>query len=264
MESVRYRCSLRWRHAIIGAVRAVARIVLCAVATQVALAAPLNDTGITTFGDATSNTLPTEPADYPGQDASHGRDVAARAGTLTKIGGGRAGFDFTKLDANGNDLPASATSWSCARDNVTGLVWEIKTDDGGLRDKDNTYTWYNPDSSSNGGSVGTQNGGTCTGGISCDTYGYTQAVNAQGLCGHADWRLPWLEELRSIVDYSIPHPEPAIDMGYFPNTVNSWFWSASPYAAVSDGAWSVLFINGSDSTSYKSNINRVRLVLGGH
>ena len=40
------------------------------------------------------------------------------------------------------------------RDNVTGLMWEVKTDDGGLRDKDWTYSWYNPDATTNGGSAG--------------------------------------------------------------------------------------------------------------
>ena len=37
------------------------------------------------------------------------------------------------------------------RDNVTGLIREVKTDDGGLHDKDWTYTWYN-------GTTGTADG----------------------------------------------------------------------------------------------------------
>lgn len=222
----------------------------------------LNDTGITTYGNATSNTLPTEPTDYPGQDASYGRDVAAQAGMLNKIGGGRAGFDFTKLDANGNDLPASAVSWTCVRDNVTGMVWEVKTDDGGLRDKDNYYTWYNQDNTSNGGYAGTQNGGACVGSINCDTYGYTQAVNSQNLCGCNDWRLPWQEELRSIVDYSIPYPGPTIDTNYFPNTMNGLFYSASPFANNSVYVWSVNFNNGNDGEDDKDSYSHVRLVCG--
>ncbi|HEB87394.1 MAG TPA: DUF1566 domain-containing protein [Gammaproteobacteria bacterium] len=247
-----------------GPLRVVAASFAMLLATIVSptQAAPLNDTGITTFGDASSNTLATEPADYPGQDASYGRDAAATAGTLSKIGGGSAGFDFTKLGAGGNELPASATSWSCVRDNVTGLIWEVKTNDGGLRDKDNTYTWYNPDGSTNGGSAGTQNGGTCAG-SACDTYSYAQAVNSQGLCGYSDWRLPWQEELRSIVDYSIPYPGPAIDTAYFPNT-NYWFWSASPYAGYSDYAWDVSFILWQRlRRRIKSSGKYVRLVRGG-
>ena len=46
---------------------------------------------------------------------------------------------YTKLDASGNDLADSVTSWAMVRDNVTGLIWEVKTDDGTIHDKDNTY-----------------------------------------------------------------------------------------------------------------------------
>lgn len=251
-----------WSRAVAIAMRATVCVAVCSTASLSIQAAPLNDTGITTYGDATSNTLPTEPTDYPGQDANYGRDAAEQAGTLTKIGGGRAGFDFTKLDANGNDLPASATSWNCVRDNVTGLIWEIKTDDGGLRDQDNTYTWYNPDDTSNGGSAGTQNGGVCTGGISCDTDDYTQAVNSQGLCGHTDWRLPWLEELRSIVDNGI-RSGLAIDTNYFPETVRVSYWSATPYANISSYALLMAFRGGDDGGNSKGTPRHVRLVRGG-
>jgi hypothetical protein len=54
---------------------------------------------------------------------------------------GKAGFSYTKLDVDGNDLSASAVSWSCVRDNIIGFIWEIKTDDGDVRDKDNKYFW---------------------------------------------------------------------------------------------------------------------------
>jgi len=56
---------------------------------------------------------------------------------------------YTKLDAQGNDLPDSATKWVMVRDNVTGLIWEVKQAGDGtknysnLHDADNTYTWQN-------------------------------------------------------------------------------------------------------------------------
>ncbi len=38
------------------------------------------------------------------------------------------------LDAGGNALPDTATSWVMVRDNVTKLIWEVRTDDGSVHD----------------------------------------------------------------------------------------------------------------------------------
>src|SRR6056297_3226653 len=64
----------------------------------------LNDTGITECGDAYANGLPCADAAagtqaFPGQDAERGRDVDAALEA-----DGRAGFRFTKLDAQGRPL----------------------------------------------------------------------------------------------------------------------------------------------------------------
>ena len=227
----------------------------------------LNDTGITDCSDATTNGLVCPVAGFPGQDGEHGRDAQALTGTLQKVGGGQGGFDFTKLDSNGNPMPASAIAWDCVKDNVTGLVWEVKTDDGGLRDKDNTYSWYEPDSSRNGGDAGTQNVGICTG-SNCDTQSYVQAVNVQGLCGASDWRMPDVNELLSIVNNATVNP--AIDTNYFPNTSASAIWSSSPLHAsnlptnIMKHAWHVSFDTGYVHYNTTSdNSTHVRLVRGG-
>jgi len=158
-------------------------------------------------------------------------------------------------------LTASTPNWSCVRDNVTGLTWEVKTDDGGLRDKDNTYSWYNPDAASNGGVAGTQNGGTCNGGIACDTASYVRAVNAQRLCGASDWRLPSRRELLSIV--SNDRINPAIDLAYFSNTpTNMSVWSSSPYANTPEYAWRLDFKYVYIGAGYKYDAEAVLLVRG--
>ena len=63
------------------------------------------------------------------QDGMKGRDANA----ATNINDdGRLGFSFT------------AVNGGCVQDNVTGLMWEVKTTDGGLRDWTKTYTNYSP------------------------------------------------------------------------------------------------------------------------
>ena len=216
---------------------------------------PLNDTGITLCADATSNSLPCPVDGFPGQDAESGRDV-----THNDDSDGHAGFSFTKLDENGHPLPASADHWSCVRDNVTGLVWEVKTDDGGLRDWESTYTWYNPDPTTNGGSAGTADGGSCTG-SACDTDAFVQAVNDQRLCGASDWRLPDPRELLSIVHND--RFDPAIDTAWFPNTPSGWVWSSSPDVTYPHYAWGVGFDSGWVYFPDKSYFYYVRLVRTG-
>lgn len=218
-----------------------ANIILVTIDKQISL----NDTGIIRCANEIDNDLNCAQAGYPGQDAEYGRDV-----THNDDSDGHAGFSFTKLDVNGNELPASATEWNCVKDNVTGLIWEVKTDDGGLRDKDNTYSWYNSDSDTNGGDAGTENGGTCPDAGNCDTEKYVASVNAVGLCGFNDWHMPGKEELRSIVNYGSINP--AVDSAIFPNTLNSYYWTASPVADDNSVAWSIYFRFGGDETNYSS------------
>ena len=148
------------------------------------------------------------------------------------------------------------------QDNVTGLMWEVKTTSG-LQSRAHTYTWYNSTGVNDGGLAGTANGGTCFDVINCDTEKFVAAVNAAALCGASDWRLPDKEELSSLVDSSVAFPGPAIDTGWFPNTAAFLYWSASPFASYSFDAWRVSFNTGSVLNFNKNNAFSVRLVRGG-
>lgn len=189
--------------------------------------------------------------------AEEDRDLIAR------IAGEGGIFDFTKLNDTGSALSNqgavyTVTPWSCVRDNTTGLMWEVKTTDGGLRDQNNSYTWYNPDADENAGAPGRQDGGECSG-SACDTHAYVQAVNEEGLCGYSDWRMPTRTELRSIVDYQATFP--SIPTAHFPNTVASSFWTAEPNETYPNFAWHTDFKFGLASYYYfKSGPKSVRLV----
>ena len=209
-------------------------------------AAPVPDTGQTTCYGDNGNVIPCPGPGQPfyGQDANY---------TINPL-------SYTKLDGNGNALPASAASWVMVRDNVTGLVWEVKKDKDGTvdynnpHDADNTYTWYDPNPATNGGNAGTPGEGT-------DTDDFIDALNNAGFGGHADWRMPNREELRSICDYG--RVNPAIKTDYFPNTVSSYYWSSTTYAFDTSGAWLVYFNDGHDGWVNKGNYYYVRAVCGG-
>jgi len=218
----------------------------------------LNDTGITWGGNdylSGNNVTCTSDIDAP-QDCHQGRDV-----THNDDSDGHAGFSYTKLDMNGNNLPASATQWSCVRDNVTGLVWEVKTDDGGIHDKDNTYRW--------GGKTAL---GSDFGTYYSDWDSLVDGSNSEQLCGFSDWRVPTRQELQGLVNYG--RINPSIDTAYFPDipylpdaeTSQFCFWSASPdvRGSVANVAWNVNFYSGeANGPIYRSVGYRVRLVRSG-
>lgn len=223
----------------------------------------LNDTGITTCSDDTTNGLACPQATHPGQDAEYGRDANP---VTNNNADGHAGFSFTKLDATGTPLADQSadyatTPWACVLDNVTGLIWEVKTDDGGLHDKDWTYSWYSSDTASNGGNAGTTNGGVCADYTNCDTEKFSAIVNAGLLCGYDDWRIPTTSELVSIVDGADSVSRPALDVEYFPNALGTLFWTSLTNGLDIDSAWYVDFNYGSASNGrFKSSAYPVRLV----
>jgi hypothetical protein len=169
---------------------------------------------------------------------------------------------YLKLGANGQVLPHSATEWACVQDRATGLMWEVKTNDNSLRDRDNFYSWYDPARERNHGEPGYRDGGRCKGKTDCDTLAYVEAINTQRLCGYSDWRLPRKEELLSLIQYANGRTESqaTIDAQYFPQTAPSWYWTASSNPNKPDYAWFVLFRNGLALNALKHHPKHIRLV----
>jgi len=102
----------------------------------------------------------------------------------------------------GNSLPVSSYTDNgdgTVTDSVTGLMWEQKTDDGGSRDKDKTYTWK-------------------------DALAYCENL-VLGVGDHDDWRLPNTKEIERLVD--IESSSPAVNTSCFSNTNNGLYWTGT-------------------------------------
>ncbi len=131
------------------------------------------------------------------------------------------------------------------------MIWEIKTDDGSLRDFNREgYTNY------------TDNYPKCSGDLyDCSVYTghygdianvdyYVTSVNKQTLCGASNWRIPSITELKGIVNPSVT--DPSINIIYFSNIGGSgWYWSSSPHSHDDSDAWMINFYMGNTNSSQK-------------
>lgn len=206
---------------------------------------PLNDSGVLKSGNGASgiNGTCTEAIVGAKQDCAHGRDADD---TLVKVGAGVAGFDFTKLGADGEALAvqtatwtadgteAEGTKWSCLKDNVTGLVWETKTT-AGAHSIDNKTNWGGRDS-------------------------MAEASNTEELCGITNWRVPSVVELATIVNSNKQNS--AFDMARFPNGKSQSYWSSNPVVGASANAWTMNFFAGIQNKKAKTSNFQVMLVSG--
>lgn len=109
-----------------------------------------------------------------------------------------------------------------------------------------------------------QTNSDCSGGF-ITTHNWQEALeipqiynNSGGVVGYTDWRLPNIEELRSLVAYNCYLP--AINTNIFPNNSSPWFWASSPIAFSENGVWVINFDFGSGGNAGRHEEINVRLV----
>ncbi|MFT6269571.1 MAG: hypothetical protein ACJAVV_002397 [Alphaproteobacteria bacterium] len=234
----------------------------------------INDSGVTSFANETQLSM-LHQNDYPGQDASYGADRQTASGQVIKVGEGEQGFDFTRLDNNGDAIENPSFVFACVRDNVTGLVWQVKEnqDANSLNNVDQTFTWYRE--ADNGNFAGDLNAGAFSCNVqslACNTKAYVDEVNNEGLCGFFDWRLPELNDLQSIIHYG-KSTLPLVDSTFFPflGTSNGqplWYWTRQSSADgvsndIARNAWAYDMNTGTDGFLDKTLSQRVILVRAG-
>jgi hypothetical protein len=151
-------------------------------------------------------------------------------------------LSFSKLDGNGESLAPGAAwqdGYRMARDNNTGLVWEIKAPVA-------TEVNFCEDRYTQEEAAGR----------------YIATLNKIKYGGFSDWRLPNKDELRSLVDYSTTNP--AIDLCFFPHCRVAAYWCADEYRMEPFCNWVIFFGLGSAIVAAKTSAQYVRAVRGGH
>jgi len=149
---------------------------------------------------------------------------------------------YSLLDISGKN---TLTNARCATITNSGLTWELKTDDGGVHDKDNVYRW---------GGFGAEKTGTI---FFDDWDSLLKAANTEKLCGFDDWRVPTIDELKTLITNT--EKKPVINTAIFSLTQAMPYWSVSTYQNYPEHAQTVDLATG--ASNYYNGFRGDRLPL---
>ncbi len=150
--------------------------------------------------------------------------------------------DWQKIGQQGELLTFDAPHWAAAIDKKTQLMWAINPS--------KTANFPNPSERMNWD----------------DAMAWAEYVNTQGWCGFNDWRLPTIDELKTLLTKD---KQPTLHLNqvifndiedYDDDMIYHYVWSSSPVAHGSSSAWIVPFNNGLDYSNNKYYYYYVRLV----
>jgi len=211
----------------------------------------LNDTGINTcYVDNNTPWVCNDVGEFPQQD---GAVIGGNGPRFLK-------YLYVKEASTGlmSGL-APGADWNCVYDQNTGLLWEIP------KNRNETYTWYNSNPTTNGGADGIKIDNSTPGSSNVvstrSTQDHINELNEKDfttidnrLCEIGNWRLPKLNELLSIMSFETPETNLVfLDSTFFPTpsfTELFYYWTSTPSAISTKHAWCV-FLGKSTKDSVK-------------
>ena len=211
--------------------------------------------GGTVIPGATFSSYTTPAMGYAGNGAEYSVVVSNSAGTVTSSSATLTVNKTLTLQSYGYVANASDGLYDkteCVQDNNTGFVWEGKTASPATS-RLGTSTYTNYDSTGRAqkpsapGSTTYVNPTQGEINASTNSIGYVNSVNAIGLCGYNDWRMPTQNELEGILASG---GNPRIDTAWFPNTQADNYWTSTTTGGISEQTWIVIFQPGNNFRTF--------------
>ncbi len=148
---------------------------------------------------------------------------------------------------------ATALNIRCVAGNATPSLAFVDNGNGSITDQNTGLIWQK---CSNGQAPTTCGFLAVTNDMN-GAIGACGALNGANFAGRNDWRLPNVNELLSIVDYSTTSPSISAS---FPNTVNGLYWSSTSYSNLLSSGIVVSFLDGTMTTQDKQSSINIRCV----
>ncbi|NWF66946.1 MAG: DUF1566 domain-containing protein [Campylobacterales bacterium] len=143
---------------------------------------------------------------------------------------------FGRIDISGNTVPdINSSKWIIIDDKKTNLMWEVKT----KNNLNEEYSWFKD-----------------------GNYSAIEYCESLTLGGYDDWRLPNINELKSLIIYE---KYPVMDINFFENDIiKRFYWSSTTYDDNSSMAWYIESDTGISFYNTKTLKQSVRCVRGGY
>lgn len=148
---------------------------------------------------------------------------------------------WEKVDGAGHKLPAYAPQYAAVIDQKTKLMWAINPDKyANFPNPAKKMTWHEA------------------------REDWLTHVNRRAWCGHKDWRLPTVDELKSLL---LPEMQQGLYLrqDVFTDVPSEayWVWSSSPYGGNGGNTWVVGFYHGNSYGRDNYDNYYVRFVRSG-
>jgi hypothetical protein len=134
---------------------------------------------------------------------------------------------FAKIANDGSEVPPLDGPWSCVKDRQSGLIWEVKSPNENLQFSLNSFNFDLEARLKNGSCARDDGAQDWVEYDRCSVGDLIQQLNKVKLCGRVSWRVPTVNELKTIMVEESDPGQRRILPTLFPRVVYGPYWTST-------------------------------------